>query len=143
MARYMSLFLTIPFMIGANVLFANSVNSENRKLWIDPIAKPTSTKGWNVRIGIICSGKYTTVNNIKFVSGFKKLGLPVDSTQFKFAGNAATSNWRSISSFTINIPKATNAASALAACSKITVNSLSNASGVNVIQDILFSPFKP
>ena len=139
MAQYVSLFLMI---IGANLLLASGNESPNRKLWIDPNAKPTSTVGWDVIISIICSGKYSTVNNIKFMTGLQKLGFPIDSARLKFGGNAATSNWRSISSFTVNIPKAKNAASALAACSSLTVKSLSAKTGVNIIEEIFLSSFK-
>ena len=142
MAHHISLFLV---MIGANFLLSGMASgkvSQNRKLWIDPNAKPTSNVGWDVIISIICSGKYSTVNDIKFINGLQKLGFPIDSSRLKFGGNAATSNWRSISSFTINIPKAKNAASALAACSALTVKSLSATSGVNIIEEIFMSSFK-
>ena len=82
------------------------------------------------------------------MTGLAKLGFPVDPAHLKFGGNAATTNWRSITSYTVNIPSAKTAAQALAVCAKVTPSALTKAAGGYLgagiaIQNVFLSAFKP
>lgn len=119
---------------------------EARSLYIDPNARPQSTLGFNVIVSIICDGKFTTVNTIKLRGAIQTLGFPTDAQNFQFGGNAATTNWRSITTFVINIPNAASGDVAIKTVkAKVTVkalNQLAKLPKANPVKQVIFTAFQ-